>query len=193
VPISSRAPSLIESCVVVALGTGCTVDNGDGMTSFGSSAPTSFTTAMTATVDPSSGATTDDVSTSATSDEPSTTAGEDEESGDSSASGSTAAGTSGGVDEQPDSGMYSDCAVITDCVGQNICVVVADDGYCSTTPCTDPTMDCDASPGGTATPICAQIMVGMAMSTACALDCSAGKTCPGGMTCSMLGGGMACT
>ncbi|HET6584860.1 MAG TPA: hypothetical protein VFG69_15485, partial [Nannocystaceae bacterium] len=101
--------------------------------------------------------------------------------------------TTGGVDEQPANGMYSDCAVITDCVGLNICVVVADDGYCSTTPCTDPTTECDASPGGTAVPICADIMVGMAMSTACALDCSGGKTCPGGMTCSPLGGGMACT
>jgi len=150
--------------------------------------PTSFTTSMSATTDPSSG-TTDDVSTSGV--DPSTTASDDDSDGGTSAA-STAEDTGGPI-EQPDTGMYSHCTSVAQCVGLNICVVVAvDDGFCSTTPCAD-AASCVASPGGTATPICAEVMVGMTMSTACALDCSGGKTCPGGMICAALGANMICT
>lgn len=186
----SRTPS--HSWVIALALVACTVDSEDGQTGFGpsSTTPTSFTTTMPATtVDPTA-STTDDVSTSADDDGGTTTAGSgDDDGGSSSASG---AGTTGGAIEQPDSGMYSHCTSAAQCVGLNICVVVAvDDGYCSTTPCTDAS-SCDPSPGGTALPACVDVMVGMAMSTACALDCSGGKTCPGGMICSALGAAMVC-
>ncbi len=189
-----RAP--FHPWLIVAALASCTVDSEDGQTGFGpTTTPTSFTTTsmtMTATtVDPTA-STTDAVSTSADDDGGTTMA----DSGDdgSGTSAATDAGTTGGVDEQPDSGMYSHCTSVAQCVGLNICVVVAaDDGYCSTTPCTDPTTSCVASPGGTAIPACVDVMVGMAMSTACALDCSAGKTCPGGMICAALGAAMVCT
>jgi hypothetical protein len=100
--------------------------------------------------------------------------------------------TDGGGDEQPDMGMYAHCTTAAMCVGLNLCVLVMPgDGFCSTTPC-DVGM-CDPTPGGTATPICVDVMVGMAMSTACALDCSGGKTCPNGMICGALGAAMVCT
>ena len=174
----------------------CTVDSEDGQVTFGPTTnATSFTTTMTATTVDPSGSTTDDVSTSASTDpSASSTDGDDEdsESGGGTSAGSTADDT-GGVIEQPDDGMYSHCTSAAQCVGLNLCVVVAvDDGFCSTTPCTD-AASCVASPGGTAMPTCAEVMVGMAMSTACALDCSGGKTCPGGMICAALGTGMVCT
>jgi hypothetical protein len=189
VPRSLRAPSF--SRVIVAVLASCTVDSEDGQTGFGPTTnPTSFTTTtMTATtVDPTE-STTDAVSTTTPADD------DDGSTGGSDGDGETtmAGGTTGGVDEQPDNGMYSHCTSVAQCVGLNICIVVAvDDGYCSTTPCADASV-CVASPGGTAVAACVDVMVGMSMSTACALDCSAGKTCPGGMICSALGAAMVCT
>ena len=174
--------------VLGALSIACSVDGDDGALTFGGSATTaaatSFTTTMTATtVDPSS-STTDDVSSSG---------GEEETSGsgeaDSSDSASSADST-GGPNEQPEDGMYSHCTDLTDCFGQNLCVIVeVGDGFCTTTPCAIPG-DCDASPGGTAAPDCVEVMPG---SMACVLDCSGGKTCPGGMVCATLGASMVCT
>lgn len=197
--MGDRVPRLsrvrLHPWVIVTVLAACSVDSEDGQTGFGpTTTPTSFTTTsmtMTATtVDPTE-STTDAVSTSAD-DDGGTTMGDSGD--DAGTSAATDAGTTGGVDEQPDSGMYSHCTSVAQCVGLNICVVVAvDDGYCSTTPCTDPTTSCAASPGGTAIPTCVDVTVGMAMSTACALDCSAGKTCPGGMTCAALGAAMVCT
>ncbi|RMH00482.1 MAG: hypothetical protein D6705_00265 [Deltaproteobacteria bacterium] len=53
------------------------------------------------------------------------------------------------------------------------------DAFCTISNCSNPALDCDPSPGGTATPIC----VPNGASSFCALDCSNGKTCPTGMTC----------
>jgi hypothetical protein len=90
--------------------------------------------------------------------------------------------------------MYSDCLDVADCVGQTTCVTIDDagmnpaDGFCTTAPCTDPGTDCNPSPGGTAEPICIEISVGGNPAMGCALDCSAGKTCPNGMLCYTLPG-----
>ena len=187
-------PRLFRRCgfpvLVGALSIACSVDGDDGALTFGGSATTaaatSFTTTMTATtVDPSS-STTDDVSSSGGEEE---TSGSDNGEEDSSDSASSADST-GGPNEQPEDGMYSDCTDLTDCFGQNLCVVVmVGDGFCTTTPCAIPG-DCDPSPGGSAAPACVEVMPG---STACALDCSGGKTCPGGMVCGTLGASMVCT
>jgi hypothetical protein len=171
----------------------CTVDSEDGQMTFGPTTnPTSFTTTMTATTAEPSSSTTDDVSTSGGSD-PSTSG--DDVDADSDSAGTSAASTAEdtGASEQPDDGMYSHCTDVMDCFSQNTCVVVEPgDGFCSTYPCAD-AASCDASPGGTAAPICAEVTVPTGMSTACALDCSGGETCPGGMICAALGTGMVCT
>lgn len=179
------------SSAIVALAA-CTVDSEDGQVSFGPTTnPSSFTASMSATATDPSSSTTDDVSTT-DSDDPSTS-GTDGEDSDGDTSAATTAEDTGGVIEQPEDGMYSDCVDVTDCFSQNLCVVVqAGDGFCSIYPCTD-AASCIASPGGTATPICAEVMVPTGMSTACALDCSGGKTCPGGMICAALGTAMVCT
>jgi hypothetical protein len=171
----------------------CTVDSDDGQMTFGPGTnATSFTTTMTATTADPTSATTDDVTTSGGVD-PTSDGDVDDSDSDGGTSAASTAEDSGGVIEQPEDGMYSHCTSVAQCVGLNVCVVVAvDDGFCSTTPCTDAAA-CVASPGGTALPICAEVMVGMGMSTACALDCSGGKTCPGGMICAALGAAMVCT
>lgn len=96
-------------------------------------------------------------------------------------------------DEQPASGMYSECARQTDCIGQTICVVVlgAESGFCSTDPCTDAPMQCQPNPGATstATPSCVMDTAG---NSVCALLCSGGLTCPGGMECLELGAEQVC-
>lgn len=104
-------------------------------------------------------------------------------------------GTSGGVvDEQPANGMYSECAMPGDCVGQNACVTVVGamgaGGFCSTLGCLDATT-CDANPGATsnAIPMCIDNGAGMMV---CALTCAGGQTCPGGMQCLALGANMVC-
>jgi hypothetical protein len=49
-------------------------------------------------------------------------------------------------------------------------------------------VSCDSMPGGTAAPICLTVTQG----TVCALDCSAGQTCPGGMICAAVEGMSVC-
>lgn len=81
---------------------------------------------------------------------------------------------------QPADGMYADCLDATTCIGLSTCITFLEmDGFCTDLGCTDPTTDCDPSPGGTALPSC--MMVGP--DAVCALDCSGGATCPGGMMC----------
>jgi hypothetical protein len=99
--------------------------------------------------------------------------------------------------EQPTSGMYSACLDASMCVGQTTCFTITEgvdvvDGFCTTAPCSDPMLTCDPSPGGTATPICVDLLIGGMPTTGCALDCSSGKTCPAGMQCYNLADAQVC-
>ena len=102
-------------------------------------------------------------------------------------------GMGGGM--QPADGMYSPCVVPRDCgFAPELCITITDaddmllDGFCSETTCTNPAVDCDPSPGGTAPPICIDVTVDGATDSACVLDCTGGATCPTGMTCYALTG-----
>ena len=96
------------------------------------------------------------------------------------------------VGEQPESGMYSECATVADCIGQTTCVIVpgAPMGFCSHA-CADAGTDCTPNPGATsnAAPACVDDGNGMQV---CALSCDGGLTCPGGMECASLGASMVC-
>ncbi len=97
---------------------------------------------------------------------------------------------------QPQDGMYSHCLDANECSAPtNLCIqiqvdMVIQDGFCTVTGCSNPAVSCDPSPGGTATPICVGVMVNGMAEQACALDCSANKTCPMGMECWSLTGGL---
>jgi len=104
--------------------------------------------------------------------------------GGSSSSGAAGESSSGGeeIPPQPEAGWWSDCVETSTCTDDLLCFAngAGDDGVC-TQYCTvpgDPTT-CGASPGGSATPTCLNV----ADTSICALDCSGGKTCPGGMLC----------
>lgn len=172
--------------VLGALGSACTVEGEDVMTTFSD-----------LTMNPSGNpATSDDGDTEPSedtgadtgdtgSDDVATTSPMTTDPGESGATGDPP------VDEQPDSGMYSECATVGDCIGQTTCVIVAGaaTGYCSST-CSDPLADCDPNPGATsnAAPVCVDdggIQV-------CALGCQGGLTCPGGMECLSHGGTQVC-
>ena len=96
------------------------------------------------------------------------------------------------ADEQPEDGMYSECATVADCIGQTTCVIVpgAPMGFCSHA-CADAGTDCTPNPGATsnAAPACVDDGNGMQV---CALSCDGGLTCPGGMECASLGASMVC-
>jgi hypothetical protein len=79
--------------------------------------------------------------------------------------------------------MYANCLIAADCPGLLGCATIGDpvtDGYC-TDQCAGAgnPAGCDPVPGGTATLTCT-VLSGYNL---CALDCSGGKTCPGGMVC----------
>lgn len=171
----------------------CTVDGPEGATSlgdptYGTTATTTVgTTAMT-TSQSSSG---DSGSSSGEADAEASSAGSTEPDPQES-SGGESAGSSGGVDEQPANGVFAACESSIDCVGAQYCVsVMPNVGFCSKN-CEDPTVDCPASPGGTATTACVAAMPIGAPAMVCALDCSGGKTCPGGMECAQLDAAMVC-
>jgi len=92
-------------------------------------------------------------------------------------------GTTGGAAGQPSSGMYSHCLSVSDCDPGFGCLTndTATDGFCSVLcePVGDPS-GCDADPGGALEPICTVAGGGESV---CALDCSGGQPCPGGMVC----------
>jgi hypothetical protein len=140
---------------------------------------------------------------------PTTSEGDTEASGDSSGSadgngsadsGDTstppATGSDGGssgappADEQPEDGMYSACAGVGECIGLTTCVLVGATGFCSDG-CADPVQDCVPNPSAssTAPPLCVDNGAGMMV---CALSCSMGQPCPGGMDCMPLGATMVC-
>ncbi len=87
-------------------------------------------------------------------------------------------------------GNYGDClgpgnAVDTSgCGGANNCITAGNPviaGVCSVTPCTD-TCDCPSAPAGGNAPVACDAITGGAANF-CFLDCSAGQSCPNGMTC----------
>jgi len=103
--------------------------------------------------------------------------------------------TSGGPGvEQPEDGMYSECASVANCIGLTTCVIVPGaegGGFCSNTGCGNPGADCDPNPGATATaaPDCIDDGSGALV---CALSCAGDLTCPEGMQCLPVGVTMAC-
>ena len=150
-----------------------------------------MTTADTADTGDSDGS---DASTSAGDDGSAATADPSSSDGAGTSDGTSAATDTGpAVPPQPADGMYSDCLTAAECVGLNTCITILDteempfDGFCSNNACTDPATDCDPTPGGTTVPFCMMVMLNGNEDTACALDCSGGKTCPGGMMCWELG------
>jgi hypothetical protein len=85
--------------------------------------------------------------------------------------------------------LYSHCLDSDGCPGLDGCVTVSMmegdppyDGFCTNLCSTD--AECSANVGGTAVPQCNDLM-----QSYCELDCSGGKTCPGGMECIPLTGG----
>jgi hypothetical protein len=117
-------------------------------------------------------------------------------SGEPDADGDADAGEQPGG--QPGEGMYSTCAVPSDCVDANLCVTILDPmqmplgGFCTSSGCTNAGVDCLATPGGTATPMCLPLTVNDMPDAACALDCAGGKTCPAGMECIDVTGASIC-
>ena len=117
------------------------------------------------------------------------------DSGDTTAPGSD--GGSGGstgappMNEQPEDGMYSECAGVGECIGLTTCVMVGATGFCSDAGCVDPVTDCAPNPSVTSTApaLCVDNGTGLQV---CALSCSGGQTCPGGMECMPLGPTMVC-
>jgi len=165
-------------------------NGGSGFTSAGSSVSVSVGTTVP----------TDESDTGDSSSETGGTTGEATSStgGDDSGTGGTTAatldptgGSSGGVDPtdgQPADGMYSPCLQAAECAPLSLCIQSVDadmnpiDGFCSATGCSNPAMDCDPAPGGTATPVCVPITVNAMAQMACALNCQ-GLVCPTGMMC----------
>ncbi|HWB77086.1 MAG TPA: hypothetical protein VG755_19090, partial [Nannocystaceae bacterium] len=173
---------------------GCTVDGPDGATSlgdptYGTTATTTVGTTATTTTPGSesdSGSSSGEEEDAEASSAGSTAPDSEESSGDAESAGSSG----GGVDEQPANGVFAACESSIDCVGAQYCVAVMPNvGFCSKD-CEDPAADCPASPGGTATTACVAAMPIGAPAMVCALDCSGGKTCPGGMECAMLDAAM---
>lgn len=184
----------------------CTVDNDNGDPFGSGTAPSTTVFPMTTTVDP----TTSESSGSSTSE---SSGGDDDESSTGGVSttmmtttGMTSLDDTGpgssedtndptGNGMQPADGMYSDCLDAEPCgFNPNLCITIQDadmmniDGFCSTTGCANPAMDCDPSPGGTAVPICMPTTVNNMMLQACALSCAGGMTCPLPMMCYNLNG-----
>lgn len=168
----------------------CTVSNGgSGFTSAGS-ASASVTVGTAPTDESDSGGSSSESGGS-------TGAATSSTGGDTSGGGTTAAtldptgGSSGAVDPtdgQPADGMYSPCLQAAECAPLSLCIQSVDadmnpiDGFCSATGCSNPAMDCDPAPGGTAVPVCVPITVNNMAQMACALNCQA-LMCPTGMMC----------
>ncbi len=172
------------------LSAACTVDSEEGPIGVVTAGPMSAgTTPQTSTASSTDGTGQGATTTAADED---TTAGTDAgSSGSGDSSGSSSTGPM--ADPQPDDGMYSDCQLINDCVGLTTCVLATDeDGFCSRNGCVDPVADCDPTPGGTATPACIEYAVQIVPEDVCALDCSGGAICPGGMSCQDVQGNLVC-
>jgi|GEM_PF-2246305 len=196
--------------MLVAVATGCASGDEPATTlgDFGSasaSASASATATATATATTTNGTT--DPGTSGGDSGPETSesaeSGSAESGGMTSGSDSTAGTadeTSGGIPpQQPEDGMYSECVSVVDCIGLTACLTATDtsnqpiDPFCTAGSCESPLAQCDATPGGTAVPICLPVDIGGVMDDVCALDCSQGQTCPTGMQCRTLASGSICS
>ncbi len=137
---------------------------------------------------------TDPPETSSATDDPSETA-ESGATSEATTNTTMSSDTSGGPGvEQPEDGMYSECASVADCIGLTTCVIVPGaegGGFCSDNGCGVPGDDCDPTPGTTASaaPDCIDDGSGALV---CALSCAGGQTCPVGMECLAVGVTMAC-
>jgi hypothetical protein len=134
---------------------------------------------------------------SSSSGEPGSSSGEPGSSSGAPEPTTTGADPTGGAGGQPATGQYSHCLDAAECVDVTLCVQIqmdmkTVDGFCSTFPCEDAAVDCDVAPGGTAEPFCFPMTVNDMATTACALDCSAGQTCPTGMQCFALESASVC-
>lgn len=101
------------------------------------------------------------------------------------------ASTGAPVDEQPQDGMYSQCAGVGECIGLTTCVLVGGTGFCSNAGCDDPVADCLPNPSATSTAPAACVDNGAGLQV-CALSCAGGQSCPGGMDCLALGASLVC-
>jgi len=180
------------ACVCLVGVAACTVDSEDGATSLGSTTvPVMTTTTTVGTTTTSTTATSTTTSDSATTDASETSAESSPPETSETQSADDSSGTESGPDEQPVDGLYSACESAVECFGATVCVLVMGSlGYCSNN-CTIPS-DCGPPPAGTATQACVAASVGGADMMVCALDCSGGATCPGGMECLPLGATMVC-
>lgn len=172
----------------------CTVDGTDGATSLGDPTygTTATTTVGTTATTTTPGSESDSGSSSGEEDAEASSAGSTAPDSEASSDAESAGSSDGGVDEQPADGMYSACVIGNECFGVQGCVTVMPQvGFCTNGNCTDAS-SCDASPGGTATPACVTATLNAVETQVCALDCSGGKTCPGGMECLPLGSSMVC-
>lgn len=91
-------------------------------------------------------------------------------------------GAADGSGHQPSDGWWSACLDAPDCDPGFACLGTDEmtDGVCTAECVPFGTADsCGASPGGTAVPTC--LVVGG--HSICALDCSGGRSCAGGMSC----------
>jgi hypothetical protein len=161
----------------------------DGFASAGS--PTSVTVASTMPNDDSSGSTSDGSGSTTDGSSDGTDGGDTSSSSSATLDPTLAESSSDGAvdptDGQPADGMWSMCIdAAMDCGNIPIlCITNADmtDGFCSTTGCANPAVDCLPAPGGTAMPACAPITVNDQMEQACVLNCAGGLVCPTGMVC----------
>jgi hypothetical protein len=106
-----------------------------------------------------------------------------------SMSGSTTGPPPPPAGSQPLTGMYAHCLVPAECSAGLSCLTISDgtNGFCTTTPCTNPATDCDPAPPGTASPpMCVDANDGAGGTVSiCALDCTV-AACPTGMVCTLI-------
>jgi hypothetical protein len=180
----------------------CTTVESENATTFGT-APSSADGSASQGVDTDDTSDSDDTDEGDTASTSGTTTGASDPSDDDGTTMPTTQGSSGppgdddGVNDDgnpPGTGMYSHCLAPEQCPGGavNVCMTIGDNlaGFCTNSMCTNPAVDCDPSPGGTAEPMCAPTTLNNQPAQVCALDCSAGKTCPVGMQCWNLEGGV---
>lgn len=205
-------PRFARASIVLAAvcGSSCAIEDGGGNPfDVQGPAPSNVTAADDPDGEPQDA---DDESTDDGGEDSSSSAPEDVDQGESSSGDDDMSGTTSGPDPdadgdadagnepggQPAEGMYSTCAMPTDCVGVTLCVTIVDPmqvplgGFCTAPGCANAAVDCIASPGGTATPMCLPLTVNDMPDAACALDCTGGNTCPSGMECLDVTGASIC-
>lgn len=201
-------PRFATSCFALAIAcASCAKDTGGSPFDVQGAPPTNLTAADDPNGDPQDESDEESESGDPDLDESSSSEGGDDESSSGAPIGESSSGEPEGDDDadageqpggQPGEGMYSTCAMPSDCVGVNLCVTILDPmqmplgGFCTSPGCANAATDCVATPGGTATPMCLPLTVNDMPDAACALDCGGGKTCPAGMECIDVTGASIC-